>query len=95
MDFNSVNTPSDLLELNNQPTEDQNQTNPEVQDAYDALCTLDADTVVEVLKLTVEQLAVWHQSKARDAGSPEEAKAWAVDEGRLHVALLALREVTF
>ena len=93
MNFNELNTVSDLLAANAQPS----KTEPTVPASAvkELLFKLTADEALEVLKETVAQLASWHQSNAADCSCPKQAAAWAVDEGRLHVALLALNEVTF
>ena len=89
MNLSEVNTPSDLLNQNNKPT----KFTPE--EVLEALYTLEPSQALGVLKASVSTLARWHQTEAGGTEDASKAAAWAVDEGRLHIALLALKEVSF
>ncbi len=88
MNLDSVTTPADLVSQNQQPP-------ATVDSVYSQLLELYAPQALEVLKQAVSQLAQWHQSESANSEDCDRARAWAVDEGRLHVALLALNEVSF
>ena len=90
MNLNELNTVQDLITANEATPE-----KTPAEQAKDLVFALDAPEALELLKEAVAQLASWHQNNAAEASTPAEATAWAVDEGRLHVALLALNEVTF
>ena len=90
MNLNEINSVNELIEANEQ-TEDKSP----AELVKEHLFTLEAPEALSVLKEAVSQLAQWHQSKASEADTTSEASAWSVDEGRLHIALLALNEVTF
>ena len=89
MNLNELNTVQDLVAANAQP-----EPTVPAEAVKELLFKLDAPEALEVLKEAVAQLATWHQSTAAECEDPARAAAWAVDEGRLHVALLALNEVT-
>lgn len=87
MNLDNINTPSDLINQNEQES-------PE-KVAYDAMFALDAPEALAITCQVLGQLASWHQERAAESKDPECAAAWAIDEGRLHVALMALTHVTF
>jgi len=90
LNLNELNTPSELAAANAQPAHKVPASVVE-----ELLFKLDGPEALEVVKAAVAQLACWHQQNATNADTAPEAHAWGVDEGRLHVALLALNEVTF
>ena len=94
MNLNELNTVQDLVAANAQP-EPQSEPTVPAEAVKELLFKLDAPEALEVLKEAVAQLATWHQSTAAECEDPKRAAAWSVDEGRLHVALLALNEVAF
>ena len=89
MNLSEVNNVSDLLAQN---AETKSWTPEEV---LEAAYQLDADQALTLCKALVSTLAKWHQDEAANSEEGKRAAAWAVDEGRLHVALLALKEVSF
>ena len=90
MNLDEITNVNDLIEANEQPEEKS-----PAELVKEHLFTLEAPEALSVLKEAVSQLAQWHQSKAAEADTIGEATAWACDEGRLHVCLMALNEVTF
>ena len=94
MNLNEINNVQELLAANAEPTPAPEPLTP-MPAALEALFALKPEEALEVIKDAIAQMASWHQSQAADAGSVKEAHAWAVDEGRLHAALLSLNEVEF
>ena len=89
MNLSEVNNVSDLLAQNEKTV----SWTPE--EVLEAAYTLEADKALDLCKALVSTLAKWHQDEASNSEDAKRAAAWAVDEGRLHVALLALKEVSF
>ena len=89
MNLSEVNNVSDLLAQN---AETKSWTPEEV---LEAAYTLDAQNALNLCKALVSTLAKWHQDEAAKSEEVSRGTAWAVDEGRLHCALLALQHVTF
>ena len=83
----------ELVAANAQPEPQPEPTVP-AEAVKELLFKLQADEALDVLKEAVAQLATWHQNTAAECDDPKQAAAWSVDEGRLHVCLLALNEVT-
>ena len=90
MNFSELNTPAELVAANGVAPE---PTPTEVVKSL--LFELEAPEALDVLKEAVSHLALWHQSRAAEADTTSQAAVWACDEGRLHICLLALNEVTF
>jgi phosphoribosylaminoimidazole carboxylase (NCAIR synthetase) len=90
MELSNINSVNDLVAANNEPVEKS-----PLEAAQELVFLLPAPEALELLKETVAQLAIWHQNNAQSADTVSESAAWAVDEGRLHICLLALKEVTF
>ena len=93
MNLNEINNVQDLLAANAEAPEAPEA--PEMPDALKAIFELQPPEALEVIKDAITQMASWHQEQAATADTVKEAHAWAVDEGRLHAALLALNEVEF
>ena len=89
MNLSEVNNVSDLLAQNEKTV----SWTPE--EVLEAAYTLDAQNALNLCKALVSTLAKWHQDEAAKSEDVGRGTAWAVDEGRLHVALLALKEVSF
>ena len=94
MNLNEINNVQELLAANAEaaPAPEAEAPMPE---ALAALFALQPAEALDVIKDALAQMASWHQDSAANADTVKEAHAWAVDEGRLHAALLALNEVTF
>ena len=90
MELSNINSVNDLVAANNETVEKS-----PLEAAKELVFALQAPEAVELLKETVAQLASWHQNNAQSADTVGEAAAWSCDEGRLHICLLALNEVTF
>ena len=89
MDLNTINNVSDLINQNERMTHEDIY-----QLAEDNLSYPDA---VRLAGALVSQLALFHQRtrmELLEEGDGERAAMWAADEGRLHIALLAINEVT-
>ena len=89
MNLSEVNNVSDLLAQN---AETKTWTPEEV---LEAAYQLNADEALTLCKALVSTLAKWHQDEAAKSEDVGRAAVWSCDEGRLHIALLALKEVTF
>ena len=88
MNINEITSVQSLIEFNNQAPE---KVNPD--QVFELIEKLDAAEALEVASRIVAQLASWHQSVAAETSAEDGCAAWAADEGRLHIALLALGEV--
>ena len=94
MDFNTVDTVSDLLAANQAPA----PTEHDADSLYElALEHLDSANATMLAMKLVEQLAVFHQNTRHaltEDGEAERACLWAHDEALLAEALYTLQRVT-
>ena len=88
MNINEITSVQSLIEFNNQASDKVT-----VDNVFELIVELEASEALEVAARIVGQLASWHQSVAAETSAEDGCAAWAADEGRLHIALLALGEV--
>ena len=90
MNFSDINTPAELLAMNEQKP----ATVESILEQVNELQTYQEG--VKLAYLIISKLAVYHQQSAQEFAQDEGERAilWAADEGRLHMALLALQHIT-